>query len=103
MGIAVICKVSKPRCSVVELSFSFASKWYVLVVLKSAIVNCMIEKVQTFTTNNDILGLTLEKTTRGVATSDGLGFSGDTHNHRETIQSESVCQKVFYLQALFSV
>ncbi len=30
-----------------ELSFSFASKWYVLVVLMSAIVNCMIDKVKT--------------------------------------------------------
>ncbi len=47
LGIAAICKVSKPRCSVVgELSFSFALKWYVLVVLKSAIVNYMIEKVK---------------------------------------------------------
>ncbi len=47
LGIAAICKVSKPRSSVVgELSFSFALKWYVLVVLKSAIVNYMIEKVK---------------------------------------------------------
>ncbi len=48
LGIATICRVSKTRCSVVgELTFSFASKWFVLVVLKSAIVNCMIEKVKT--------------------------------------------------------
>ncbi len=48
LGIAAICKVSKPRCSVFgELSFSFASKWYVIVVLTSAIVNGMIEKVKT--------------------------------------------------------
>ncbi len=47
LGVAAICKVSKPRCSVVgELSVSFALKWYVLVVLKSAIVNYMIEKVK---------------------------------------------------------
>ncbi len=40
LGIATICKES---CSVVgELSFSFALKWYVLVVLK----NYMIEKVK---------------------------------------------------------
>ncbi len=47
-GIAAICRVSKPRSSVFgELSFSFASKLYVLVVLTSAIVNCMNEKVKT--------------------------------------------------------
>ncbi len=47
LGIAAICKVSKQGCSVAgELSFSFALKWYVLVVLKSAIVNYMIEKVK---------------------------------------------------------
>ncbi len=35
-------------CSVFgELSFPFTSKWYILVVLTSAIVNCMIEKVKT--------------------------------------------------------
>ncbi len=48
LGIAAICEVSKPRCSVFgEWSFSFASKWYVLVVLTSAIVNCMNTKVKT--------------------------------------------------------
>ncbi len=54
LGIAAICEVSKPRCSVFgELSFSFASKWYVL-VLKSAIVNCMIEKVKTSPRRRDM-------------------------------------------------
>ncbi len=70
LGIAAICKVSKPRCSVVgELSFSFALKWYILVVLNSCNSEIHDRKGQKLTTKIDILGLTLEKkdkTTRGV-------------------------------------
>ncbi len=47
-------------------------------------------KDQNITTKKDMLGLALEKkdkTTRGVAASDGLGFSGDTQNHH-------ICQQI---------
>ncbi len=47
-------------------------------------------KGQKLTTKKDILGFTLgkkEKTTRGVAASDGLGYSSDAQNHH-------ICQHI---------
>ncbi len=76
------------RCSVVgELSYSFASKWFGLVVLKSAIVNYTIEKVKN-SPRRYFRSHTWKKDYRQQKASDALGFSGDTQNYH-------ICQHIF--------